>query len=113
MTSIYKIMEVGDWAAAKREGKVLPAPIDLKDGFIHLSAEDQALETAALHFAGRTSLVAVAFDARELGDRLKWERSRGGALFPHYYGELSIAKAARVRTLQPEGRVFRFGEDLE
>lgn len=112
MASVYKIMDVDDWNAARLTGVVPAAPVDVKDGFIHLSAEDQVLETAALHFAGRTSLVAVAFDAAALGDDLKWERSRGGALFPHYYGKISASKSTRVRKLEPDGAHFRFGEDL-
>jgi len=41
-----------------------------------------------------------------LGDRLKWEPSRGGALFPHLYGTLPMAAVRRVTPLPlgPDGR---------
>ncbi len=113
MTVIYKIMSIDDWTAARRTGKFPAAPIDLKDGYIHLSAEDQVLETARLHFAGRDDLVAPAFSAGDFGDALKWEASRGGALFPHLYGELPVSKAVsarRLRRLTDGG--FEFGAEV-
>jgi uncharacterized protein (DUF952 family) len=92
---------------------VPPAPIDVIDCYIHLSTEEQALETARRHFAGRDDLVAVAFDAKDFGDALKWEASRGGALFPHLYADLPAARAVgarRLRRLDDGG--YEFGEDL-
>lgn len=99
MGLIYKIMSIGDWAEAQRTGIVPPAAIDCKDGYIHLSTEDQVLETARLHFAGRDDLVAAAYIAEDFGETLKWEASRGGALFPHLYASLPAAKATSVRRL--------------
>ncbi|MFZ5618013.1 MAG: DUF952 domain-containing protein [Pseudomonadota bacterium] len=99
MTALYKIMSADDWAEAQRAGKVAPAPVDVRDGYIHLSTEDQVLETARLHFAGRTDLVAAEFAAEDFGAALKWEASRGGALFPHLYADLLAAKARGARRL--------------
>jgi uncharacterized protein (DUF952 family) len=114
MTLIYKIMGWGDWAAAQSSGNVAPAAVDRRDGFIHLSAEEQVLETARLHFAGRDDLVAAAFNAADFAGALKWEASRGGALFPHLYGELPVAKAVDIRRLtrRPTG-AFEFGEAIK
>jgi uncharacterized protein (DUF952 family) len=112
MTLAYKIMSAKDWAAARRTGVVPPADVDLRDGFIHLSTEDQVLETVRLHFAGRDDLVAVAFSAEDFGDVLKWEVSRGGAMFPHLYADLETARAMRARRLLCAGDAFRFGEDV-
>jgi uncharacterized protein (DUF952 family) len=113
MGRVYKIMSESDWAAARASGAVAPAPVDIKDGYIHLSAENQVLETARLHFPGRSDLVAVAFDADDLGAALKWEASRGGALFPHLYGSLAAASARLARRLTPVAAgIFAFGEDV-
>jgi uncharacterized protein (DUF952 family) len=111
MGRVYKIMSESDWAAARASGAVAPAPVDIKDGYIHLSTEEQVLETARLHFSGRPDLVAVGFDAEALGAALKWEASRGGALFPHLYAELPAAMAtdALRLALQPSG-TFVFGD---
>jgi uncharacterized protein (DUF952 family) len=44
-------------------------------------------------------------DADALGDRLRWEPSRGGQLFPHLYGPLDLAAVRQVEklTLKPDG----------
>lgn len=88
MTIIYKICPAALWQDAEREGTFRGAPVDLADGFIHFSTAAQVEETAAKHFAGQHDLVLVSVDAKTLRDNLKWEPSRGGALFPHLYGPL-------------------------
>ena len=112
MTLVYKIISIAAWRAAEAAGVFAGAPVDLADGFIHFSTAAQVEETAAKHFAGQRDLLLVAFDAQNFGDALKWEISRGGALFPHLYAELPAAKAVRARRLAPMGDGFRFGEDV-
>jgi uncharacterized protein (DUF952 family) len=113
MAVVFKIMGERDFIASKKGGFVVPAAIDRADGFIHLSAEDQVLETARLYFAGRDDLVAVGFDAAALGPALKWEASRGGALFPHYYGALSLAQSVKSSRLDRRADgTFNFGETI-
>jgi uncharacterized protein (DUF952 family) len=103
---IYKICPVGLWQEAERLGVFRGAAIDLSDGFIHFSTAEQVEETAAKHFSGQTGLVLVSVDAERLGESLKWEPSRGGALFPHLYGELVLTTVTRVEPLPlgPDGR---------
>ena len=105
MTLIYKICERAPWQEAERDGAFRGAPVDHADGYIHFSIADQLRETAARHFAGQQELVLVAVDAEALRRALKWEPSRGGALFPHLYGDLPLAAVAWVRPLPlgPEG----------
>jgi uncharacterized protein (DUF952 family) len=67
------------------------APVDLADGYIHLSAADQLADTLDKHFAGQKNLVIAKVDLAVLGTTLKWEVSRGGALFPHIYGPLRMS----------------------
>ena len=90
-TLIYKITPRLDWEKAERDGVFTGAPIDLADGYIHFSTAEQAAETAAKHFAGQDDLLLVAVDPTTLGDKLKWEVSRGDALFPHLYAELTMS----------------------
>ncbi len=87
--------------------------IDLKDGFIHFSTPAQAAETAAKHFAREGGLWLAAADAASLGESLKWEPSRGGALFPHLHRVLRAEDLVWIRPLPlgPEG-LHRF-PDLE
>ncbi|WP_254019044.1 DUF952 domain-containing protein [Mesorhizobium escarrei] len=97
--NIYKIVPERLWREAERNGRFTGAPIDVADGFIHFSTAGQAKETAAKHFAGQTGLLLVAIDGARLGDALKYEVSRGGALFPHLYGPLDLNAVVSVQPL--------------
>ena len=99
MTVIYKICTQAEWHEAEHQGAYRGSTVDLRDGFIHFSTAGQAAETAAKWFAGQRDLVLVAVDGDALGGRLKWEPSRGGALFPHLYGELELKAVLRVDPL--------------
>jgi uncharacterized protein (DUF952 family) len=87
------------WDTAAHAGSFRGAAIDERDGFIHFSTDAQVAETAAKHFAGAADLVLVAVDARALGEALRWEPSRGGALFPHLYGALPLVAVRWVKPL--------------
>jgi uncharacterized protein (DUF952 family) len=99
--TIYKICDAPTWRAAERAGEFAGAPVDLADGYIHFSAADQVEETAAKHFAGQRDLVLIAVDAEALGPALKWEPSRGGALFPHLDGKLPLRAVRWTKPLPP------------
>jgi len=93
---VYKIVVAAEWRAAERDGIFRGAVVDQRDGYIHFSTAAQVHETAARHFAGQTDLLLAAFDAEMLGPALKWEPSRGGALF---YGTLDPRAAHWVKPL--------------
>ena len=97
--TIYKICPEAMWREAEAAGRFDGAPVDLADGFIHLSTATQAVETAAKHFARQHGLLLIAVDAGGLGDALKYEVSRGGALFPHLYAPLPLAAVRWVKPL--------------
>ncbi|WP_428647588.1 DUF952 domain-containing protein [Roseibium sp.] len=99
MTLIFKIVPRVLWQEAVEAGVFKGAPVDLADGYIHFSTGEQARETAAKHFAGQSDLLLAAFDADAFGDKLKWEVSRGGALFPHLYDTFDPAAALWVKDL--------------
>ena len=90
MTLAYKILTARQWAQFQSEGLFIGAPVDLADGYIHMSTAEQLPETLAKHFAGQSGLVIATIDLAQLGEALKWEVSRGGALFPHYYDALPL-----------------------
>lgn len=87
---IYKIVPATLWQDALNTGEFKGASIDLTDGYIHLSTAEQAPGTAARYFAGQAGLLLVAIDAEKLGDKLVYEASPGGTLFPHLYAPLSL-----------------------
>lgn len=95
---LYKIVPRSEWIAAQSGGTFRGCGIDLSDGFIHLSSADQFDETLAKHFAGQNDLVRLGIDADALGDTLRWETSRGGALFPHVYGDIPLTA---IRSAEP------------
>lgn len=109
---IYKILRAAEWQAFKMAGKTAGAPIDVQDGFIHFSTAKQVRETAAKHFAEEDGLVLVAFEADAMGGTLKWEPSRGGALFPHLYRELLLSEVLWDRPLPYDEDGHVFPEDL-
>lgn len=98
---IFKICPAEEWAAATRSGHFTGSAVDVADGYIHFSTAEQLAETAAKHFAGIDDLVLVAVDADALADAdLRWEPSRGGALFPHLYEPLPVSAAEWVRPIE-------------
>ena len=102
---IYHMCRAEEWAAAVAAGTYRGSSQDLADGFIHFSTAAQIVESARRHRAGQDGLLLVAVDAARLGDRLKWEPSRGGDLFPHLYGPLDPAESASTVPLPlgPDG----------
>lgn len=103
---IYHMCREEEWAAAQVSGLYHGSSQDRADGFIHFSAADQIVESAARHRAGQTGLLLIEVEADALGDDLKWEASRGGQLFPHLYGPLPVRAASRAVPLPlgPDGR---------
>lgn len=82
----YKVLTADQMAALEADGAFAGAPVDLADGYMHLSTADQLTETVDKHFAGQSDLHVAAVDLGSFGAGLKWEKSRGGQLFPHLYG---------------------------
>lgn len=99
MQLIYKILGAGEWNIAEREGVYRGSADDRRDGFIHFSTAEQTLGTYEKYFAGKPGLMIAAIDAGALGAALKWEPSRGGALFPHLYGDLPLSAVRWSRPL--------------
>ena len=96
---IYKIATRSQWDEAIACGVFKGAPIDLADGYIHFSTAEQVRETAEKHFHGQKDLLLLTVVTETLGKALKWEPSRGGALFPHLYAKLETAKVQSVDVL--------------
>ena len=96
---IYKIATRELWREAEEKGVFDGAPIDHADGYIHFSTAEQAQETAAKHFKGQDDLLLIAIDADQLGEKLVYEPSRGGQLFPHLYAPLPLSAVRWVKPL--------------
>jgi uncharacterized protein (DUF952 family) len=100
VSEIYKVLRVGEWEAFSTADAFAGSADDLRDGFVHLSTGEQLRATVEKHFADEDYLVLLAVDAEALGEKLKWEPSRGGALFPHLYGALPMSAVLRFTSVQ-------------
>ena len=96
---IYKILSTDEWEQARAAGHFTGTAMDHQDGYVHLSGPDQVVETARRVFAGVTGLTLLTVDPDRLGDALRWEPSRGGALFPHLYGVLPVSAVVAAEAL--------------
>jgi uncharacterized protein (DUF952 family) len=88
-TIAYKVLTAEEFLQLQA-GEFHGAAVDRADGYVHLSTAAQLAETVARHFAGQTGLIIAAVDIERLGAAIRWEVSRGGALFPHLYGRLTM-----------------------
>jgi uncharacterized protein (DUF952 family) len=100
---IYKVLRADEWAALERDGHSAGAPVDVADGYVHFSTAEQLRGTLEKHFHGAEGLELLACEADAMGDVLKWEPSRGGALFPHLYRELRLTDVAWHRPIGWDG----------
>ncbi len=100
---IFKLMRPAEWAALAARGTTPGSPADVADGFVHFSTAAQLPGTLERHFAGETGLVLVAVDPAAAGPALRWEPSRGGALFPHLYRPLQATDVLWSRPLDQGG----------
>jgi uncharacterized protein (DUF952 family) len=106
-TTAYKILSDAEMEALEHRGSFEGAPVDLADGYVHLSTASQLQGTLDKHFAGRADLWIAAVDLEALGEAVKWEESRGGALFPHLYAPLPLSAVVAYSPLErePDGSV--------
>ncbi|MEM9422453.1 MAG: DUF952 domain-containing protein [Pseudomonadota bacterium] len=110
---IYRLMPSVEWARSKEEGYLVYNADDKRDGFMHISAPHQVMETANKHYNAYDALIVLGIDKGAIAEMLKWEPSRGGELFPHAYGR--VPATAVVHQLSVEkGRngTFHIGGDL-
>jgi uncharacterized protein (DUF952 family) len=97
---LFRLIDGAVWAQAKAAGSAAALPLnddDRRDGFLHLSGRDQVAETARRYYASVPDLWVLEIDPGALGEALRWEVSRGGALFPHVYGPAPLAAVIEAK----------------
>ena len=110
---VYRLATRTEWQAAQESGVVPERDIDTNDGYMHLSTKAQALETAAIHFAGVTDLLALEIPLANIANRVKFELApKRGEEFPHLYDALRASDVARAIILVSCDSGFSFGEVL-
>jgi uncharacterized protein (DUF952 family) len=96
---VFHMCRKDEWEEARSAGAYAGSSQDRQDGFIHFSTAEQLPGSARKHRAGQLNIVLLAVDPTPLGDSLKWESSRGGALFPHLYGSLPVSAVRWTKNL--------------
>jgi uncharacterized protein (DUF952 family) len=97
---VYKIMSTADLEQMQRDNVFFGSPVDIADGYIHLSCGSQPASTSDKHFSGIDGLMLVDVDLSQLGDTVRWEPARDGQLFPHIYGRLSVEAVPSIEPLE-------------
>lgn len=96
---VYHLAREAAWQEAQSSGAYAGTPGDRADGFLHFSTREQIVQSAAIHRAGEAGLVLLEVRTAAVASDLRWEESRGGALFPHLYGDLPVAAVHAVHAL--------------
>jgi len=109
---IYKVVTLGQWTEFQRYASFKGSPVDLADGYIHLSCAGQLQETLNKWYADQLNVALLQVDASIIGDNLKYEVSRGGAEFPHLFADLPFTAIGQVWLVSPENGAYRLPDDL-
>jgi uncharacterized protein (DUF952 family) len=102
---VYKILRLEEWKKLQQDEMFAGSSDDIKDGFIHLSTVHQLSGTLERHFSIERSVIILAIHSQRLGDQLRWEVSRNGQLFPHFYGHLKTTHICKVIPLRCEDQL--------
>lgn len=93
---LYRIVTASAWEEAADPWP--GGPLDLQDGFLHLSTAAQVPGTLARFFADVPDVRVLAVDPRKLDpETLRWEVGPDGGPFPHLYGPLPHEAVVEVR----------------
>lgn len=101
----FKIVSTQLWnAQINATGRFIGTELDLQDGFIHLSTEQQVKETAERRFKGLVGLSIICVNLTRVTSEIKWEasRSRKDELFPHIYGFIDMQCVKWIRDFSIE-----------
>jgi uncharacterized protein (DUF952 family) len=109
MSDIFKILRTAEWHSFQAAGQFAGSPDDLRDGFIHFSAGLQVSGTLEKYFSDEAEVVILRVAAAPLGDVLKWEASRNGALFPHLYRPLALSEVGEALVVRKHIGGFDLG----
>ena len=87
---IFKIIHKDEWQKVKESGAYSGSSKDIKDGFIHFSAEEQVKGTLEKYYSKQINLVLLKVETLKL-DHLIWEQASDGNMFPHLYSSLDLS----------------------
>ncbi len=101
MGNIFKILTPSEWEAFKHDGSFRGSPMDLKDGFIHASLDDQKERILQKFFKGIRPVVMIEINPKLLTEgSLKIEANKpGGDQYPHIYRQIPLTAVIGHRVI--------------
>lgn len=102
-----------EWDELQIKKQTNGSPIDIQDNFIHFSTAKQVRETIKKHFSLHEKLILLAYASDSCSGELKWEKSRGGELFPHLYGSLILSDIIWMKKLRHYSSGYKFPEEMK
>ena len=87
---IFKIIDKDEWQKVRELASYSGSSKDIKDGFIHFSAEEQVKGTLEKYYSKQINLVLLKVETLKL-DHLIWEQASDGNMFPHLYSSLDLS----------------------
>lgn len=109
---IYKVLRLDQWATFKVDDVFTGSPVDIQDGYIHMSCAAQLKETLDKWYSDQKQVALLQIEAAVIEADLKYEVSRGGAEFPHFFAELPMSSVRKVWLVSPDGAVYSLPKDL-
>ena len=112
-TVIFHICKKKDWEVARANGFYSGAAEGNKDNFIHFSESKEVFESLEKYFSGCSDLILLTVRTELLGSALKWERSRGGKIFPHLYSSLPLNAVVEVQNIDVNSKGKHIFDNLK
>ena len=110
---IYKVMTSDQWQGFRESGQFMGSPVDLADGFVHMSRASQLKATLDKWYSDQGHVVLLQIDSAEIEADLKYEISRGGAEFPHLFAPLPLTAVGKTWDVSPKAGQYNLPEDLK
>lgn len=109
---IYKVLTSDQWKNFQAKGVFTGSPVDIADGYIHMSCASQLKETLDKWYVDQAEVALLQIEASVIEADLKYEISRGGAEFPHLFADLPLSAVKQVWLVSPDAAVYRLPKDL-
>ncbi len=83
--AVFKILTKIGWGILQDDWRYHGNEADRRDGYIHLSKEDQLERVIEKYYRGVRPLYIVEFRSQEFLESLEWEPASNGDFYPHLY----------------------------
>lgn len=110
---IFKILTSAQWADFQAAKRFKGSPVDLADGYIHMSCQPELKETMDKWYADQAEVFLLEVDSHRVQDDLKYEVSRGGAAFPHLFADLPLSAVGKVWQVAAGDGRYTLPKDLK